>query len=80
MAAVASIPADAFLDQVIRALTAADAAVLHDLESLAARLSPPADVAQYLKKRATLASLLNASARNLRLLRRVLGKYAPSSL
>lgn len=74
MSAPAQIPADGFLDQVIAALTAADAATLRQLEATATHVAAPANQSEYLQKHATLAALLEASARNLRLLRRVTGR------
>jgi hypothetical protein len=69
-------PADAFLDHIIAALTAADAATLRRLEAAASSITPPLNHAAYLEKRATLAALLAASARNLRFLRRITGKQS----
>jgi hypothetical protein len=63
------LPADDFVNQVISALTVSDAAALHQLESAVSSIAPPRSRAQYLQKRATFAALLDASARNLRLLR-----------
>ena len=65
------ISVDGFLDQVIAALTAADAATLRQLEATALHVGAPASPAGYLAKHATLGALLEASARNLRLIRRV---------
>jgi hypothetical protein len=62
--------ADDLIDQVISALTVSDAAALSQLESAASSVAPPRRHAQYFQKRATFAALLDASARNLRLLRR----------
>ena len=76
MSPPAQIQADTFLDQVIEALTAADAATLRRLEATATHVAAPASPAGYLAKRATLAALLEASARHLRLIRRVIGKQS----
>jgi len=76
MSTPAQIPADGFLDQVIAALTAVDAAALRQLEATATHVAAPASPAGYLAKHATLAALLEASARNLRLIRRVTGKQS----
>ena len=66
----ADFPADDFLDNVIAALTASDAAALRRLESAAPAVAAPRSRAAYLRKRAAFAALLHATARNLRLLRR----------
>jgi hypothetical protein len=76
MSAAAQIPADTFLDRVIHALTAVDSDTLRELESAAAHTAPPESLPGYLNKRATLAALLDASARNLRLLRRIAGRHS----
>lgn len=76
MSTSAQIPADRFLDQVVAALIAAEAAALRELEAAAPHVAAPASPAGYLQKHATLAALLEASARNLRLLRRVTGRQS----
>lgn len=77
MGIAAQISADTFLDRVIQALIAVDSTALRELESAAAHTAPPESLPNYLNKRATLAALLDASARNLRLLRRIAGKHSP---
>lgn len=71
---VAQIPADNFLDQVISALTDADLTTLRRLETAVLEITAPENPTRYLAKRDTLADLLDASARNLRFLRRVTRK------
>lgn len=68
-------PADYFLDQVITALAAADAPALRRLEAAAPMVAAPLNHARYTRNHAALTALLDASARNLRLLRRATGKY-----
>lgn len=80
MSTSAQIPADGFLDRVIAALTAVDAATLRQLEATASHVAAPASSAGYLAKHATLAALLEASARNLRLIRRVTGRQSSGDL
>ncbi len=74
--ATAQIPADQFLDQAIIALTAADASALRQLEGVAHTVAAPCNRAEYVVRRAVLAALLNATARNLRFLHRVAGKQS----
>ena len=76
MSTAAQISADTLLDRVIQALTAIDAATLGELESAAAHVAQPESLPGYLHKRAALAALLDASARNLRLLRRIAGRHS----
>lgn len=76
MSTATQIPADTFLDRVISALTAADATTLRELESAAAHVVAPESLSGYLSKRDTLAALLDASARNLRLLHRIAGRHS----
>ena len=76
------LPADHFLDQVLSALTVGDAAALRRLESLAPMVSAPSSLAQYRSQCGVLESLLDATGRNLRTLRRAVdgrasGLYAP---
>jgi hypothetical protein len=70
MDTTAPIPADVFLDRVIAALAATDARELRKLEAAASGVAMPASRSEYMRKRATLAALLSATARNLRILRR----------
>lgn len=72
----AEIPADIFLDQAIAALTAADAPALRRLEAAAPGLAAPRNREHFLIRHALFAALLESSARNLRLLRRVAGQHA----
>jgi len=66
----ADFPADDFLDDVIAALTISSAASLRRLESAAPGVAAPRSRVRYFEKQAVLAALLDATARNLRLLRR----------
>ena len=70
-----NIPADQFLDEVIFALTFTDASALGRLESVASEVAEPVDLVRYANQRAALAALLDASARNLRLMRRAAGRH-----
>lgn len=74
----ALIPADIFIDQVLASLVRADAAALHQLESAALTVAAPENPAQYPKKRAALAALIDATGRNLRFLHRVANRKAAS--
>ncbi|HTW44897.1 MAG TPA: hypothetical protein VMD58_05080 [Acidobacteriaceae bacterium] len=74
-----NISADLFVDQVIVALTRADAAALGRLEAAAPSVSAPIDLLRYTSQRATLAALLDASARNLRLMRRAAGRRSDAA-
>lgn len=69
-----NIPADQFLDEVIFALTFTDASALDRLEAAAPTIAAPADPVRYANQRAALAALLDASARNLRLMHRAAGR------
>lgn len=71
------VPADEFLDQVISALIRVDAATLQQLESLASGVAAPRNFERFVQNRAVFAALLDATARNLRLLRRVTGTQFP---
>jgi hypothetical protein len=66
----AHIPADVFLDRVLIALAAADAAVLRELEDSVSTVAAPASRAEYTSKLAVFSALLGATARNLRILQR----------
>ncbi|MGC2162436.1 MAG: hypothetical protein WA634_11030 [Silvibacterium sp.] len=68
------IPADQLLAHVISALIVADAATLRQLESAAPSVTAPHSRVQYIHKHAVFSALLEASARNLRLLGRAAGK------
>lgn len=74
-----SIPADEFLDQVFTALIAADVDNLQQLEAQAPFVAPPRSQARFARNRAIFASLLEMTARNLRLLRRVSAGAAPAT-
>jgi hypothetical protein len=79
----AQIPADHFLEQAIAALTVADSSALRQLEASVLTVAAPRNRTAYAARRATFAALLDATARNLRFLRRVTGKqssgfYTPS--
>lgn len=65
------IPADEFLDQVFTALIAADVRDLQRLESQAPFVVAPKSEMRFIRNRAIFAALLEMSARNLRLLRRI---------
>ncbi|HTV04973.1 MAG TPA: hypothetical protein VME86_06355 [Acidobacteriaceae bacterium] len=80
MNALQPIPADLLLDKAILALTFADAAELNRLERIAPAVIAPVDEARCLNQRAVFAALLDASARNLRLLRRALGRRGAESV
>lgn len=69
------IPADQLQEATILALRMGDAATLESLVQAAAAAAAPEDMAKYGSQRAVLAALLEASARNLRLLRRVAGRH-----
>lgn len=69
MSAVAPIPVDRLLDQVLSALERGDASALEQLEGAANCVTAPESLAQYRAKRDTLAMLLEMTARNLRLMR-----------
>lgn len=63
--------AEDFLDEAIAALTVSDVASLRRLETVAPTVAAPRSCTAYLNKRAVFAALLDASARNLRIFRRV---------
>lgn len=69
--AAAPIPADLFLERVISALTAADAPELDQLGAAAPYIAAPCDPVRFVNRHAAFAALLDASARNLRLLGRI---------
>lgn len=71
------IPADEFLDRVFTALIAADVNDLHWLEAQVPFVVAPRSQARFLHNRDAFAALLEISARNLRLLRRVSGRQSP---
>lgn len=78
----AQIPADRFLDQAISALEAADASVLDRLADCVFSIAIPVNQARYRRNRETFAVLLEATGRNLRVLRRATkqesaGPYVP---
>lgn len=72
-----TIPADEFLDRVFAALIAADVDDLHWLEAQAPYVAAPRNQTRFLRNRAIFAALLEISARNLRLFRRVSERQAP---
>lgn len=67
----AGIPADVFLEQAMAALTAGSARDLHRLEKAVPHVSTPNNDAHFVRQHAAFAALLDASARNLRLLGRL---------
>lgn len=72
----AEIPADIFLDQAIAALTATDAPALRGLEAALPTIAAPRNRELFIARHALFAVLLESTARNLRLLRRVAGQHA----
>lgn len=68
-------PADQLQEAAILALRMGDAATLESLAAAAAAAVAPEDSVKYGSQRAVLAALLEASARNLRLFRRVAGRH-----
>lgn len=72
-----TIPADEFLDRVFTALIAADVDHLQRLEAQAPFVVAPRSEARFVRNRAIFASLLEITARNLRLLRRVSARQSP---
>lgn len=68
------IPADDFLDQVLSALIVADVTNLKRLEAEVSLVTAPRSEARLARNRAVFAVLLEETARNLRLLRRIAGK------
>ena len=77
MRSVASIPVDRFLDEVFSALERGDASTLRQLEDAATAVTAPVNPAEYLRKRETLARLLEMTARNLRTIRRAADQHLP---
>jgi hypothetical protein len=77
MRSVAPIPVDCFLDEVFSALERGDASTLQQLEHAASAVAAPVSPAEYLRKRDTLARLLEMTARNLRTIRRVADQHLP---
>lgn len=71
---VPPIPADSYVDQVLSALTRGDAAALRRLESAASSVAPPLHPTRYVQQHSTLGALIDATARNLRFVRRVLAR------
>lgn len=72
----AEIPADIFLDQAIAALTAADAPALSRLEAALPILAAPGNREHFLSRHALFTALLEATARNLRLFRRIVEQHS----
>jgi len=75
----AQIPADRFLDQAISALEAADASALDRLAGDVFSVAMPVNQAHYRRNRETFAALMEATGRNLRVLRRAT-KQEPAGL
>lgn len=73
--AVSKIPADFLLDQAIVALGSADASALCRLRECAFTVSVPLCQNRYDQNRDVFAGLLEATGRNLRLLRRANERY-----
>lgn len=72
-----TIPADEFLDRVFTALIAADVDDLQRLEAQAPFVAAPRSHARFVRNREIFAALLDMSARNLRLLRRISARQSP---